>query len=753
MDPAPDLTSLYGSVGWIVDRTSPNRQVLGSVWLIRSQIAVTCTHVLIPYFDVPEALGVDFPHVGKRFSVKEILPHSFYDPWLIRRKYQQPQIFPPHGLTVETNNVTALVLNPVPPPLERVTVDKVARLMKRQMPEEEATLAGSATQVQITSIIQTLLSNRSNQGTLTLFDANNNPIAKFYLRENQLTHVRFGHLYNEEALYRLLTLVEEETFQFTFTYDYEPEWAKFPPVQKSTAGLLLDAYTRLENYQQTMKEFNNNLNIVVSQAAPQLNLDPLPLEMRPAVACAWNHVHYGMPLQRLLKTCNFDGSTIMYALKYLRETGQISGRDMPPASNIEAAKLTISNNCSLDRGTPITALSMDPDTRLPILETGFILDFFPEKGDGHYVHSIGLPPSAAGCPLIVNGEVVAIHCGILTENVEPYADWIHPSLAISADQVYQCLDLSPHKKTTEVLAFQAEEAERLTTDATTLSGEYTLPKTPHASPSDVAAGWGRTTLAQEELAGNTGQHGAISMPSNNARERRAEDRVRASGDYGTVDLAQPADQAAQSSTGSFKKKSGFFESLGNMLKGKSGVIESDTVEVNLLRQGLDSNEFKRIPTGQPVRKGDSVRVRLRLLANTYAAVLLKLNGEENVRLIYPETPAHEEPLLKGHIVDFPTQFTETGSVGRKIVRSGIPVNSSDGFDEIMVLTGSQPLVVRLFELGPDRAFNLINKSLGEQTVGKFYVNRMDIAKATPENENSPNVFSVCLLELIHGEEG
>lgn len=749
MESATDLSSLYGSVGWIVDRTSPTRQVLGTVWLVRSQVAVTCTHVVIPYFDVPEALGVDFPHVGKRFSVKEIMPHSFYDPWLIRRKYQTPEIYPPHALSVETNNLSALVLNAVPPPLEKATVEKVSRLLKRAMPEEESTLSGSATQVQITSIIQTLLSNRSNQGTLTLFDENNNPVAKFYLRENQLTHVRYGHLLNEEALFRLLTQVEEQTFQFTFTYDYDPEWAKFPPVQKSTAGLLLDAYSRLENYQQTLKEFNNNLNIMVSQAVPNLNLDPLPLENRPAVACAWNHIRNGIPLQRLLKACNFDGSTLMLALKYLRETGQIQGRDMPPATNLELSKMTVANNCSMDRGTPISAVTIDPDTRLPVIENGFILDFCTDKGDGHYVHSIGLPPSAAGAPLLVNGEVVAVHCGILTEGVDQFAEWIHPSLAIAADQVYQCLDLSPQKKTTEILAFQADAAERLTYDSldATASGEYVQPP----AIGQVSGGWERTSIAQQELPRSSGQHGAIPSQGQAARDRRAEDRGRASGEFRPVDLSQPADQAAQSSTGSFKKKSGFFDTISGIFKGKGEVVETETTEINLLRQGLDSNEFKKVPVTQSVRVGDLIRIRLRILQNTYAAVLLKMNGEENVRLIYPDAPAHEEPLLKGTTLDCPTQFTDAGGVGRKNVRLGIPINSGNGFDEIMVLTGAQPLVVRLFELGPDRVFNLVNKSLGEATAGKFYVNRMEISKATSENQDSPNVFSVALLELIHSD--
>lgn len=729
MSQETDLSALYGSVGWLVDRTSQNRQVLGTVWLVRTQVAVTCTHTLIPYFDVPEALGVDFPHVGKRYAVKEILPHSFYDPWLVKRTYQQTQIYPPHSLAVETNNVSALTLNPTPPPLEKSLVEKVSRMLHRAMPEEESTLSGTASQLQITSIIQTLLSNRNNQGTLTLFDSRNNPVAKFYLRENQLTHVRFAHLYNEEAMYRLLTTIsEEEAFQFTFTYDYDPDWAKFPPMQKSTAGLLMDAYTRMETYQQIMTEFGNNLNIVVSQAVPTLNLDPLPLEVRPSVACAWNHVRYGIPLGRLLKACNFDGSTIMYALKYLRETGQVNGFDYPPAKNIEPAKLTIASNCSLERGTPIQSISIDPETRLPLVESGFILDFFPAKGDFHYVHSIGLPPSAAGSPLLVNGEVVGVHFGILTEGVEQYADWIHPSLAIAADQVYQCLDLNPQMKTSEVLAFTPGNVEgRLTPD---VESSFSLDAV------DVESN--RTAVGTK-----SSEQAPLSL---SPRDRRAEDKARSTGETGPVTV-KPADQ---NDTGTFKKKSGFFDTIGSMFGKKGGGLENDTFEVNLLRQGLDSERFEKISVSSAVRAGDTVRVRLKFLTNSYSAVLLKSESEENVRLIYPESPNNEEQMGKGTIIEVPNSFTEASSIGRKKVFSGIPVNSADGSDALMVITGVQPLVVRLFELGPDRVFNYVSETLGNEQAGKFYVNRMVITKADPAQHDPQNVLTICILQLRHG---
>lgn len=740
MSQEPDLSALYGSVGWLVDRTSPNRQVLGSVFLVRTQVAIACTHTLIPYFDTPEALGVDFPHVGKRYGVKEILPHSFYDPWLMKRTYQQSLIYPPHGLAVETNNISALTLTPTPTPLEKSLVEKVSRTLTRAMPEEESTLSGTATQLQITSIIQTLLSNRNNQGTLTLFDSHNNPIAKFYLRENQLTHVRFAHLYNEEAMYKLLTMVsEEEAFQFTFTYDYEPEWAKFPPMQKSTAGLLLEAYTRLESYQQILKEFGNNLTIVVSQAVPALNLDPLPLEMRPAVACTWNHVRYGIPLGRLLKACNFDGSTVMYALKYLRETGQVNGLEYPPATQIPPAKLTIANNCSLERGTPIKSISLDPETRLPVVETGFILDFFPAKGDFHYVHSIGLPPTAAGSPLLVDGEVVGIHFGILTEGVEQYADWIHPSLAVAADQIYQCLDLNPQMKTGEVLAFTPPNVGDRLTSGPEVESSFMLDAV--SSAPDMGSGWNRTSVAAEALGTSSSEAPPVSI---SPRDRRAEDRARTTGETNPVNVKQPD----QSDTGSFKRKSGFFDAIGNMFK--KGGLENEAFEVNLLRQGLDSERFEKISVSSAVRPGDTVRVRLKFLGNYYSAVLLKSTSEETVRLIYPESPTHEEQLVKGNIIEVPQQYTEPSSYGRKKVFSGIPVNSSDGSDAVMVISGVQPLVVRLFELGPDRVFNYVSETLGTEQAGKFYVNRMEITKADPAQHDPQNVLTICILQLRHG---
>ncbi len=764
MHAATDINTYFGSVGWLVDRANPTSKVLGSVWLIKSQIAISCTHVLIPYFDTPEALGVELPQVGKKFSVSEILPHSYFDPWLVKRTYQQAPLFPNHKLAVERNNLSALLLNANPAPLEKSIADRVARSLSRNMPEEESTLAGSATRIQVTSILQTLLTNR-NQGTLTLFDARNYPVARFFLKDNQVTHIRYTHLRNEEALYKLLTSInDEDSFQFTFTYDFEPEWTKgIPPIEKNTTGLLMDAYSRLESYSQTMEEFKD-LSVVISQAVPSLNLEPMTPEMRPAVACTWNHLRHGIPLQRLLRACNFDGATVMYSIKYLKETGQINLTAVEPPDHMDLSKLEIANNCSLDRGTPVSSISIDPDSRLPVIETGFILDFFPEIGDGHYVHSLGLPPSAAGSPLIANGEVVGIHCGILTEGVDAYAEWIHPSLAIAADHVYHCLDISPLKKTNEVIAIVSHNVgERLSEKAKKeLKEEQTSPDLepistgpnlpPHAP--DMTSGWSRTSLAQEEYAAREAAHAANAPASHPADDdnhaetnRRAEDRLRTTDEVKTISISSDD----LSDTGNFRKKpTGFFTAIGAIFKGKGGGLENDKIEISLLRQGLDSDKFDKVPHTSIVRAGDLVRVRLRLLANSYAAVLLKSStGEEPVRLVYPESPTQEDQLIKGQVLDVPQHFTEASSLGRKKAFNGIPVGSASGADSVMVITGNQPMVVRLFELGVDRVFTYVTKSLNGETAGRFYVNRFEIQKAEVDTSESPNMLSICVFQLRH----
>lgn len=740
MQSGQDISAYYGSVGWLVDRTSPNRQILASAWLIRSQIAISCAHTLVPYMEVPDALGVDFPHCSKRYGVKHIRVHGYYDPWMAKRNFAQAPLYPPLGMAVEPMNLAALTLIPTPAPLEKSIVEKVNRIMTRIPPEEEPALAGQATNVQITSILQSLLNNR-NQGTLNLNDNRNNPIAKFYLADNKVTHIRYLHLTNEEALFRLLTShrpgQEEESYQFAFTNDFNPDWTNFNPIEKNTAGLLMNAFGRMESYQQLLQEFQGMG--IVSHAVPELNLNPLPPEMRPPVVCVWNHLRHGMPLNRLLRACNFDGSIIMGALKYLRDSGQILNTPLAPPRDLQLSKLEIANNCSLERGTPVCTINLDPDTRMPVMETGFILDPFLQKGDGHYITSLGLPQSAAGCPLLVNGEVVGIHTGMISEGAEPYAEWIHPSLAISVEHVYKCMDLSPLKQTTETLAFvPAAASDRLTEEPAYVNPEFVASGSmPSLKLNESAPAVDFSETGSGAVSG-TGEHKPVTAETQKQFE---------SGAQSAQTMPLPTE------SGVFrKKKTGFLDSLGSMFKSKGA--GNDTIEIMLLRQGLDKEKFERMDFNDVARLGDLVKLRVKLQTNSYVAVLLKRSGESEVRLVYPESQSEESQFTKGELMDIPERFTEITTGGRVKVHSGIPVKASGGLDELMIITSTQPLAVRLSELGVESIFDTMAKNIDQSDAigtARFELRRGSLNKVDPaQASDEPSVLSACLVQVRYG---
>ncbi len=732
-----DISAYFGSVGWLVDRS--NKQVLGTVWLIRSQIGITCAHLLIPYLENPEVLAVEFPQLGRRFGVKQFHIHGYYDPWLAKRSFNQSPIYPPISMAYDAMNLAALVLSPAPPTLEKTSVEKVNRFLSRTLPEEEHALAGTANNLQITSILQSLLGNR-NQGTLTLYEKRNNPIARFYLGDNKVTHIKYLHLINELALYRLLTShlpgEPEESYQFIFTYDFDPEWARFEPVQKSTAGLLMDAYGRMESYQQLLQEFEGTG--IVSHAVPELNLGPLEPDLRPPAACVWNHLRNGLPLKRLLRGCNFDGSVIMGAMKFLKDTLQIKNEPISPPTGLEAIRLEIANECSLTRGTPITAISLDPDTKMPVVESGFILDTFPQRGDGHYVTSLGLPPSAAGTPLFVNGQVVGIHCGLILEGAEAYAEWIHPSLAISAEQVYQCMDLDPLKQTTEILAYTpGVTMERLTGDWPPLDARIGVSSSGLAVPVQAQSGEAQQT-------GQTGS-GDFNPVSGDTQERQS-----ATG--GQRPLFADGSSVPQDSGYFKRKKTGFLDSLGFMFKG--GKVGIDSVEIMLLRQSLDKDRFERMEFNDVVRQGDLLKIRLRMQANTYVAVLLRRSDETEIRLVYPEPASEEDQVAKGDLIDLPERYSDAASGGRMKIYNGIPIKSSDGLDEVIVLTSTQPLAGRLSQLGVDTVFDTVANNIDQNSgigTGKFELRRNALNKVDPaQSGDAGNVLGACMVQVQHG---
>lgn len=707
-----------GAVGWLIAQYGDHHEVLGSAWLIRNRVAVTCAHILIPYFDFPEVLRVGFPLSGQVFGVKEILVHGSYDPWLAKRNYANVKLFPALALANQPNNLAALTISESVEHLSRDNVARIAKALLRPEPAEAGgAISGKTTIDQLPNIVQNLL-NAINHGTLTLTDMQNLPLARFYIKDMQVSQIEYENLQNERALNKLIT-TEDGEFKFFFVQEYSPEWVTFEPMSTSTADALAEAKQRYQLKTQLMTELGG-ADLLVRQKGSDLTLDGLPPEKQPPVACAWTHLTNPISLGRLIKSCRFDGSELLASVKYLAQTGQILQTKLPPPV-VPSTVLEPANASSIQQGSRINSLSIDIDSGQGVQDFGYILDPIPSKGDGYFVHSIGLPNRAVGSPILADGEVVGIHSGLLTEGSEPYIDWIHPGLMIPVEAVYQCLDLSPERSTTEADAVSVphEGADYSQTggvfEGETADGVEEFIE--EASPPAVSLRDTMTTLSST-------RSGGFPLPG------------LGSGGGG----AEPPGQ----------KKSGFFSSIKGMLKGKES-RGTEFIEIAILRQGLNNERFEEIKMTDIVRQGDLVRLRVKAILNCHIVVVAKIRGDYAGRLVYPEPGAGEEQLLKGHQVEAPQSFADVTVPGRKKVFAGLPVNASDGIDEIIIISAEQPLPVS--EEDAEAIFDVISGELASGELfqsGKFAFRNGSMYRVA-DSEKNPDALTAVRIELRHGD--
>lgn len=709
------MTTAYdnalGAVGWLIAQYGEHHEVLGSAWLIRNRVAITCAHILIPYLDFPEALRVGFPLSSQVFGVKEIKVHSSYDPWLAKRNYANVKLFPPLSLANQPNNLAALMLSDSIQNIRSDDAARIAKALSRPEPAEAGgAISGRTTIDQLPSIVQNLL-NAVNHGTLTLTDMKNLPFARFYIKDMHVSQIEYENLRNERALNKLIT-TETAEFKFFFVQDYNPEWVNFEPMSTSTADALADAKQRYQLKTQLLDELGG-ADLLVKQKGNDLTLDGLAPEKQPPVACAWTHLTNPISLGRLVRSCRFDGSELLASVQYLAQTGQILQTKMAPPA-VQASVLEPPKTNSIQQGSRVNSLSIDIDSGQCLQDFGYILDPMPSKGDGYFVHSIGLPDLAIGSPIMADGEVVGIHSGLLVEGSEPYIDWIHPGLMIPVEAVYQCIERGPERSTGEAQAVEVEGPSAqmdnvFGTDTSVDIDQFSEePAPPPASLRDTMSG---------------------SITRSGNFEKRP-----GPGGTGAPEPVQ--------------KKSGFFDSLKGMLKGKE--TRTDSIEIALLRQGLDSERFEEIKMTDTVRQGDLVRIRVKAILNCYIVVVCKIRNDWVGRLVYPELDAPDEQLVKGHLVEVPQVFADVTVQGRKKVFNGIPVHASDGIDEVIIITADQPLPVT--EDDAEAIFEVISGELGASETfltGKFGFRNGNMYRVN-DNEKNPDTLTAVRIELRHG---
>jgi hypothetical protein len=647
VDAPADTTGqeVLGSIGLLIDRL--NQQVLGTVWLADNSKAITCAHLTVPYANIPEALQVNFPATGITCGVKEIEFHPDFDRWMVKRFAGQTQLFPAFELISQPQNVACLRLVNSLKQLDRDLLPRLTAALVLPPPQGETVVSGQAGRLELTSVLQTLV-NARNFGTLVLLDDRNRIIARLFLEDGKMTHAQFRNSKNEEAIYRLITSSEFEKFPFYFTPQTQTEagWCTFPPIEKNTTFLLMEAYRRMEELNQ-MVEQAGGLSMVAVRRAENINFDLLPEDWRPLAAYVWNCVNPEMSLGCLTRSLSIDAYSAIGALQVLCGSGQIALEKREPATAGASLPLEMATDSHLSSGDDLYALGIDPRTNLPVIMRGFIVEEFWQGMDQHQVSSISLPLELAGAPLVKDGAVVGIHCGPLVQEFGHYGEGFEPQLMMTVQAAQTCLG----QNTPQTIAH---------------SGSY--PPVKESAVTANALQMAEQTLETDRLGTPSGSHSPV-----RARERME-----------TREINAPM-QAFSSLFGSIK---GAVDGLKKAPPPPPGQF----LQSQSLRQAISSNKFSKVADNAEFQNGDLVRFEVKAFEDCFVYVLVKsASTTQAPRLIYPYSQDDDSQISKGSVLTIPERNAARAGHGKQQM-AGVMIPGVQGQEEVYMLASRHSLL-------------------------------------------------------------
>ncbi|MCB9469459.1 MAG: hypothetical protein H6677_14375 [Candidatus Obscuribacterales bacterium] len=636
----PGDLGLLSATAWLIDRTVEENEIIGTAWMPRDGEVVTCASLVLPFGENPDSLAVEFPATRERFGVKEFRFHNLFDRWKGKRELQESRFYPHFGLTASPYNVAGIKLTRNLKNLGRDTMTRLKNKITYHRLDEEPDLTGQAENLQFVSILQTLM-NARNIGTMMLVDNLNRVVARVCLGDQRVTHIQYQNLVNEEALNKMICTLDQE-LKFYFKRELDPAWANFPPIEKSTAAILMNAYQVLEE-SSALYQGVGGKTVEICRTKDELSLLNLTEAQCPPVACVWNHIKFPVPISRVVRGCSFDGAIVLHALKYLVDTGQAQvGNFELPALN-EIRSINLADDLTITSGQEVYSFSVDASNRKSAVDMGYIINPLENDAGTQYIHSLGLPMESIGAPIVANDRVIGIHSGWLIDGFENYKEWIHPGIMIGAEAIYDCLEI---RKPGQAL----------------VSGDY---KT--------------VTLEEETL---------FEIKAVDLNERLTEEITEEETET-SVELEEektapaPVVESAPVKQGRKdpRKLSGFFKSVAGMLSsiGTSG----EGLEVNLYRQSLASERYEKIPPDTSLLIGDFIQLRIKVLSDCQVVVFFQAGPEQPLELLYPTQDLSGE-VEKGEHITIPTEPISIVSAGVMQTYSGFPLNFREQETELIV---------------------------------------------------------------------
>ncbi|MBS1997649.1 MAG: DUF4388 domain-containing protein [Cyanobacteria bacterium SZAS LIN-2] len=416
-------TSFPISLGFVLDRTALNETPICSCFCVGDDIWISVASVLAPYRAVPNALEIIDIKTGEKRSINSIAYHPHFDYMRTVKALEyggDDTFFDPF---TETFNCCLLRADKNNIELSSSDIDSICQALRFPVDLTNDDFRGSLKDIDLSLVLQTL-KNAFRSGILFLCDDLMRPRAQIFCAEGQPVMIRFQHLIDEMALYQIIQKQVATRFAFYPSTNFEPKSAKLK--KRALDMLLLEAFRRQDELVLMGPSIRADSDVFVRNAE---TFDEKILSPETALfgRAIFESLDGCTTIDDLWTALPCDDYTIYRAIYELWSNKFVSKVNVnapeffsrivsrSDANSVaESPQDIFADTRELKPGADIVGIYIDPLKLGIIGKTGHIVSSSGRE-NGNFVHDIKLLPYSAGAPILQNGRVVGMHCGLISQ--------------------------------------------------------------------------------------------------------------------------------------------------------------------------------------------------------------------------------------------------------------------------------------------------------------------------------------------------
>jgi hypothetical protein len=405
------------AVGHLYDQSALPQKLLGVVTLITPSHALTSAHLVFRYSQYLECLTVRFPACHKTMGIIDIELHPQFDQNSALKLGNQTYFMAINELPLVPYNLALLTLSSEINAITPAVRNFVDSSLAFAYPDTKLGLQGNLAEIELTSIIQTLLHSRK-EGRLVLLDKRNQPAGCLQFAAGRLAAARYRHLTGEWAVYQLIA-------------DHRPDSFIFYPgsshltgadhgLEKSVESLLMESCRRADETPKLYFELGGGDAIyqaTTNDGSLHESLYRIPHDVFTVAQRIMPFFDGRHKLGTIADHVDSDCYALYSTLMWLSKVGLVQRKSGPDFSReLEVPQpIRLGSELDLAADENVTSSTLHPVAGTDICLSGHVLSSLGTNHSNLLVHDIVMPPDTSGSPLIQNERLVGIHNGRISK--------------------------------------------------------------------------------------------------------------------------------------------------------------------------------------------------------------------------------------------------------------------------------------------------------------------------------------------------